>query len=207
MASVTASVLQSAKTIRTRFKAIHLAIVAQVLFISILAYLAELLIYDEMHWYRIDKYDAVVWGILTTQLFASALFVSRARIRTIAESVRVFGGLAFLAVGLTIAGMAFLVRESWNDREPFPALSIGGGYWLAVFVFLITMFLQLRLRFGACTRSRICFGPTEQTLRRRRFHGMRQRREAKRVRSFAILPSWMPWPSQVWQPFRWQDFE
>ncbi|MFO0924559.1 MAG: hypothetical protein U0905_18975 [Pirellulales bacterium] len=34
-------------------------------------YLAQTLIYDESRWYRIDYPDAMVWGLLVTQIFDS----------------------------------------------------------------------------------------------------------------------------------------
>ena len=117
----------------------------QVLVVSLAAYFTELLIYDEVRWYRIDYGDALVWGLIVTQIFAAALYVAQGRVSTFRASIQIFGGIAILALGLTTAALSFLLRDSSGLEESISILSIGGGYFLSVFVFLIAMFLQLRL--------------------------------------------------------------
>jgi hypothetical protein len=121
-------------------------VIWQVAFVSIAAYFSQLLIFDEANWYRIDVYDALTWGLIVTQIFALAVYVSRYRIQTVENSLRIFLCMGSLAAGLTLAAISFLIVDALRyKRDVLPLLGIAGGYWVAVFVFLVSMFLQLRL--------------------------------------------------------------
>ena len=118
----------------------------QVVLVSLAAYGSRLLIFDEANWYRIDLYDALVWGVVVTQVSTLAIYVSRYRIQTVENSLWIFICMGALSAGLTMAGIMFLVVDALqNHGEVLPLLGITGGYWVAVFVFLVSMFLQLRL--------------------------------------------------------------
>lgn len=118
----------------------------QVAFVSVAAYISQTLIFDETNWYRIDLYDAFTWGLVVTQVFTLAIYVSRHRVQSVESSLKIFLSLGVLAAGLTIAAIAFLVIDAHRgDRDVLPLLLIAPGYWVAVFVFLVSMFLQLRL--------------------------------------------------------------
>jgi hypothetical protein len=118
----------------------------QVAFVSVAAYVSQTLIFDETNWYRIDLYDAFTWGLVVTQVFTLAIYVSRHRVQTVKNSLKIFLSLGALAAGLTIAAIAFLVIDAFRgDRDALPLLLIAPGYCVAVFVFLVSMFLQLRL--------------------------------------------------------------
>lgn len=118
----------------------------QVVLASVAAYCSELLIFDEANWYRIDLYDALAWGFVVTQVFALTVYATRFRIHTVENSLRVFLCMGSLAAGLTFAAITFLIVDALqNNREVLSLLGIAVGYWVAVFVFLVAMFLQLRL--------------------------------------------------------------
>lgn len=128
-----------------RSRLVH-TVIWQVAFVSIAAYFSQLLIFDEANWYMIDLYDAMVWGIVVTQVFALAIYVSRYRIQTIGNSLAIFFSMGVLSAGLTIAAITFLVVDALvRDQEVWRLFLISGGYCVAVFVFLVSMFLQLRL--------------------------------------------------------------
>ena len=121
-------------------------LIGQIAFVTVAAYCSRLLIFDEANWYRIDLYDALVWGVVVTQVLTLAIYVSRYRIQTVESSLRIFLCMGALSAGLTMAAITFLVVDAFrNNREVLPLLGITGGYWVAVFVFLVSMFLQLRL--------------------------------------------------------------
>ncbi len=121
-------------------------VIGQVVFVTVAAYCSRLLIFDEANWYRIDLYDALVWGVVVTQVLTLAIYVSRYRIQTVESSLRIFFCMGALSAGLTMAAITFLVVDAFrNNREVLPLLGITAGYWVAVFVFLVSMFLQLRL--------------------------------------------------------------
>ena len=121
-------------------------VISQIAFVTVAAYGSRLLIFDEANWYRIDLYDALVWGVVVTQVLTLAIYVSRYRIQTVESSLRIFFCMGALSAGLTMAAITFLVVDALqNNREVWPLLGITGGYWVAVFVFLVAMFLQLRL--------------------------------------------------------------
>ena len=118
----------------------------QVAFVSVAAYIAQTLIFDEANWYKIDLYDALTWGLVVTQVFTLAIYVSRHRVQTVESSLKIFLSIGALALGLTMAAIACLIVDALrNHREVLPLLGIAPGYCVAVFVFLVSMFLQLRL--------------------------------------------------------------
>jgi hypothetical protein len=133
-------------------------LIAQIGLVSIGAYLSQLLIFDETDWYWIDRYDALVWATIVTQVFALAIYASRCRVTTIRQSLSVFYCLAGLAAGLTLAATLFLVIEAiLHNQATLSLLAIAPGYWIAVFVFLVSMFLHLRL-------TLICLIPVTRTV-------------------------------------------
>lgn len=110
------------------------------------AYASQLLVFDEANWYKIDLYDALVWGLVVTLVFSVAVYSSSFRIETVEASLKVFLCLGTIAFGLTVAAIAFLMADAWESNQPLlPILGMSGGYWVAVFVFLVSMFLQMRL--------------------------------------------------------------
>jgi hypothetical protein len=118
----------------------------QVALVSAVAFISQTLIFDETNWYRIDVYDALTWGLIVTQIFTLAVYVSRHRVQTFKSSLKIFLSMGALAVGLTVAAIAFLIVDAYRGgREILPLLLIVPGYCIAVFVFLVSMFLQLRL--------------------------------------------------------------
>jgi hypothetical protein len=132
----------------------------QVAFVSVAAYLSQTLIFDEANWYRIDLYDALTWGLVVTQVFTLAIYVSRNRVQSAESSLKIFLSMGVLSAGLTVAAISFLVVDALrNNREVKPLLGISGGYWVAVFVFLVSMFLQLRLAIICLHALRSIFGP------------------------------------------------
>ncbi len=117
----------------------------QVAAASVAAFMSQMLIFDETNWYKIDLYDALTWGLVVTQVFTLSIYVSRKRVQSVENSLKIFLALATLSAGLTIAAIAFLVIDAVrSQRDVLPMFLISGGYWVAVFVFLVAMFLQLR---------------------------------------------------------------
>lgn len=141
-------------------KRLMYAVFWQIVFASLAAFISQLLIFDEANWYKIDLYDALTWGLVVTQVFTLTVYVSRCRIQTVENSLRVFMCMGALAAGLTVAAITFLVIDAvQNGREVWSLLGISVGYWVAVFVFLVAMFLQLRLIIICLQASRSLFAP------------------------------------------------
>jgi len=135
------------------------AVFWQIAFVSVAAYFSQLLIFDEANWYKIDLFDALTWGLVVTQVFTLATYVSRNRVQTVESSLKIFLSMGALSAGLTVAAITFLVVDAFqNNREVLPLLGIAPGYWVAVFVFLVAMFLQLRLAIICLQVIRPIFG-------------------------------------------------
>ena len=131
----------------------------QVTLVSLAAYISQTLIFDEANWYKIDLYDALTWGLVVTQIFTLAIYVSRNRVQTVENSLKIFLSIGALAAGLTLSAITFLIVDALrNDREVLPLLGIVPGYCVAVFVFLVSMFLQLRLAIICLQVFRPIFG-------------------------------------------------
>ncbi len=108
-------------------------------------YLAQTLIYDESRWYRIDYPDAMVWGLLVTQIFGLALHASSVTTRNLKEALAGLVPIVALSLGLTFAAMVFLVQDAQSSGEEFPVMVFALGYFIATFLFVLTMFLQWRI--------------------------------------------------------------
>lgn len=108
-------------------------------------YLAQTLIYDESRWYRIDYPDAMVWGLLVTQIFGLALHASSVTTRNLKEALTGLLPIVGLSLGLTLAAMVFLVQDAQSSDEEFPVMVFALGYFIATFLFVLTMFLQWRI--------------------------------------------------------------
>lgn len=118
----------------------------QVAFVSLAAYLSKTLIFDEANLYRIDLYDAMTWGIVVTQVFTLAIYVSHNRVQSIESSLKIFLAMGSLATGLTIAATTFLFIDALRSSEKLlPLIGFAPSYCIEVFIFILAMFLQLRL--------------------------------------------------------------
>ncbi len=131
----------------------------QVALVSCAAYFSQTLIFDEANWYKIDLWDAFTWGLVVTQVFGLAIYVSRNRIQTVKSSLKIFQAIGGLSAGLTVAAITFLIADALrHNRDVLPLLGIAPGYCVAVFVFLVSMFLQLRLAIICLQALRPLFG-------------------------------------------------
>lgn len=141
-------------------KKIRLTVLLQLMLVSVAAFLSQLLVFDSTRVYIIDPYDAIVWGIVVTQLATLTLFVTPLRLKKLNQVLQLLACLGGLALGLTLAAILFLWMGDWKNRSHLWAvLQLAPGYWLVVFIFLLSLFLQLRVAVLCCRAALSLFKP------------------------------------------------